>query len=117
MSDEPEIDVAVLDELDAYFEDRAETDRMLAELLESAERWTRLFVEDPESPEAHRAAHTLASSAAMVGAHALASAAREIEHALVRGRRPDPDVLARPAVLLARARAAWDERARRRGAG
>jgi HPt (histidine-containing phosphotransfer) domain-containing protein len=105
------VDLAVLDSLDEVMGSRAETEAMLAEFLEHAEGWVVAITKEVapgDRSDGHRAAHTLASSAATLGAHPLGRAAREIERTLATGGTPDVASRARLSALLVEVRAAWE---------
>lgn len=109
-SDDTLVDLGLLASLDEMFGSAGDTRQTLADFLVSAERWTRDIAGETRpggKTDGHRAAHTLASSAAMVGAHALARAARSIERALFQGIVPDEATRRAPIALLDETRVAW----------
>ncbi len=110
-----DVDLSALDGLDEILGSRAETAEMLREFLVHAQGWTSAIERETQcgaSTEGYRAAHTLATSAASVGAHALSRVARDLEHRFETDVLPDGAARARADVLLREARAAWIEAGR-----
>lgn len=105
-----DIDLGALATMDEVLGSKLETADLIAEFLDNADEWTAAVASQTEPGSltpGHRAAHTLATSAATMGAHALGKAAREIEHALAAGEVPDEKRRRRLAVLLDEVRTTW----------
>lgn len=105
-----DIDLGVLDRMDDVLGGASETNDLVAEFLRSASAWSEAIASERtmgSGSEGHRAAHTLASSAAMVGALGLARRARALEEAFARGPFPDQEARSEIGAMLAAVRATW----------
>ena len=109
------IDLGVLTSLDRTFASPTETNAMLEEFVQAATDWVAGIARESRTgtgTEGHRSAHALASSAAMVGAHAIAQRALTIERALACGELPDASLREGLAGMLVELRAAWRDAGR-----